>query len=104
MSGRIDDVDVRAFPAHGTVFCQDGNAALALNRIVVHHGVHDFLVVGEGTGLTQQLVNHGGFAMVNVGDDGDVTNRRCHENPKTLKTKNKQLAGGRRRTSLQQAL
>ncbi|MFT5534705.1 MAG: hypothetical protein ACI802_002957, partial [Candidatus Paceibacteria bacterium] len=27
----------------------------------------------EGTRLTQQLVNEGGFAMVNVSDDGDVT-------------------------------
>jgi hypothetical protein len=25
-------------------------------------------------GLAQQLVNHGGFAMVNVGNDGDVSN------------------------------
>jgi hypothetical protein len=31
-------------------------------------------VVGKGAGLAQQLVDHGGFAMVNVGDDGDVSN------------------------------
>jgi hypothetical protein len=30
------------------------------------------LVFAEGTGLTQQLVNQGGFAVVNVSDDGDV--------------------------------
>jgi hypothetical protein len=31
-------------------------------------------VFGKGAGLAQQLVNHGGFAMVNVGNDGDVSN------------------------------
>jgi hypothetical protein len=28
--------------------------------------------------LTQQLVNHGGFTVVNVGDDGDVANLLTH--------------------------
>jgi hypothetical protein len=30
------------------------------------------LVSGEGAGLAEQLVNQRGFAMVNVGDDGDM--------------------------------
>jgi hypothetical protein len=30
-------------------------------------------VLGKGAGLTQQLVNHGGFAVVNVGNDRDVS-------------------------------
>jgi hypothetical protein len=32
------------------------------------------LVVAEGAGLAQQLVDQGGFAVVNVGDDGDIAN------------------------------
>jgi hypothetical protein len=35
-------------------------------------------VIGEGARLAQQLVDHGGFAMVNVGDDGDVTDLFTH--------------------------
>jgi hypothetical protein len=60
------------FPAHGAVLGQDGDAALFFDGVVVHHGVDHLFVVGKGAGLAQQLVDHGGFAMVNVGDDGDV--------------------------------
>jgi hypothetical protein len=28
--------------------------------------------------LTQQLIHHGGFAVVNVGDDGNVADLFCH--------------------------
>jgi hypothetical protein len=31
-----------------------------------------FSWLGKGAGLAQQLIDHGGFAVVNVGDDGDV--------------------------------
>jgi hypothetical protein len=30
-------------------------------------------VFGKRAGLAQQLVDHGGFAVVNVGNDGDVS-------------------------------
>jgi Rod binding domain-containing protein len=33
------------------------------------------LVSGKGTGLAEQLVNQGGFTVVNVGNNGNVTNR-----------------------------
>jgi hypothetical protein len=36
------------------------------------------LVVAERAGLLQQLVDEGGFAMVNVGDDRDVASRWPH--------------------------
>jgi hypothetical protein len=35
-------------------------------------------VFGKSAGLTQQLINHGGFTVVNVGDDRDVTNLSTH--------------------------
>ena len=74
VSGCVDDVDVCAFPADRAVFGQNGDAAFALNSVVVHDGINDFFVFGECAGLAQQLVNHGGFAVVNVGNDGDVSN------------------------------
>jgi hypothetical protein len=76
VAGGVDDVDVRALPAHGAVLGQDGDAALALDGVVVHHRVDHLLVVGEGAGLAQQLVHHGGLAVVDVGDDGDVSDLR----------------------------
>ena len=49
----VNDVDVRAFPADGTVFGQDGNAALTLNGVVVHDGVDHFFVFGKSARLTK---------------------------------------------------
>ena len=72
VAGGVDDVDVRALPGHGAVLGQDRDAALSLDGVVVHHGVDHLLVLGEGAGLAQQLVDHGGLAVVHVGDDGDV--------------------------------
>jgi len=74
----VNDVDVRTFPAHGTVLCQDGDPTLTLDGVVVHDGVNHFFVFSKCTGLTQQLVHHGGFTVVNVGDDRDVTNLSTH--------------------------
>ena len=73
VAGGVHNVDVRALPGHGAIFGQDGDATLFFNRVVVHHGVNDFFVLCKGAGLAQQLVDHGGLAMVNVGDDGDVS-------------------------------
>jgi hypothetical protein len=78
VAGGVDDVDVRALPAHGAVLGQDGDAALALDGVVVHHGIDHLFVLGEGAGLAQQLVHHGGLAMVHVGDDGDVADLFAH--------------------------
>ncbi|MCY1359859.1 hypothetical protein D9M69_464550 [compost metagenome] len=68
----VDDVDVRAFPGHGAVLGQDRDATFLFDRVVVHHRVDDLLVLGEGARLAQQLVDHGGLAMVHVGNDGDI--------------------------------
>ena len=38
----------------------------------VHHALGDLLVLAEGAGLAQQLVDQRGLAVVDVGDDGDV--------------------------------
>jgi hypothetical protein len=45
----VNDVDVCAFPAHGTVLGQNGDAAFTFDGIVVHHSIDDFFVFGEGT-------------------------------------------------------
>jgi hypothetical protein len=62
-------------PAHRAVLGQDGDAALALDVVAVHHAFGDLLVLAEGAALAQQLVDQGGLAVVDVGDDGDVADR-----------------------------
>jgi hypothetical protein len=74
----VNDVDVGALPTDSAVLGQNGNAAFTFNGVVVHDGVNDFFVSGKGTRLSQQLVDHGGFTVVNVGDDGNVADLFCH--------------------------
>ena len=78
---RVDDVDLDLFTgeraavrrvADGRVLGHDGDALLALEVHRVHDALGDLLVVAEGAALPQQLVDEGGLAVVDVGDDGDV--------------------------------
>ena len=57
---------------HGGVFGQNGDAAFAFQVVVVHHALFHDLVIPVYTALLEQLVHEGGFAMVNVSNDGNV--------------------------------
>ncbi len=72
VAGRVDDVDVRAVVLDRTVLGEDGDAALALDRVAVHHALGELLVGGKGPGLDEQLVDQRGLAVVDMGNDGDV--------------------------------
>ncbi len=72
VAGRVDDVDPRALPLDRGAFGKDRDAALALQIVAVHRALGDGLVVPEGAGLLQQFVDQRGFAMVDMGDDGDI--------------------------------
>ncbi len=53
----------------------DGDAALLLQLHVVQHlGME--LPLGDGIGQLQQPVGQGGFAVIDVGDDGKIANFR----------------------------
>ncbi|MNT08147.1 hypothetical protein D3C72_1428790 [compost metagenome] len=73
MSWGIHDVDAVVFPINGGVFCEDGNPTLFLQIVGVHYAFGGFYTLSESTGLLQQLINQGGLTMVNVGNNGDVT-------------------------------
>src|SRR5690606_13666804 len=77
VSGGVDDVDpphlaVLVGPADRRVLREDRDAALLLDVVAVHHPVRDDRTLIQGARLLEQLVNQGGLAMVDVGDDGDV--------------------------------
>ena len=69
----IHDVDVVAVPVDGGVFRQNGNTALFLLVVGVHHALVVELAALQSAGLTQEFVYQGGFTVVNVSNDGDVT-------------------------------
>jgi hypothetical protein len=53
--------------------CQNGDTALALQVVGIHRALDDALVVPVGAGLLQQAIDQRSLAVVDVGDDGDVT-------------------------------
>ena len=71
----IHDVDLGAVPPHGGVLGQDGDAPLPLQRVGVHHPLLHLLVGPEGPRLPEHLIHQGGLAVIDVGDDGQVTNQ-----------------------------
>ena len=74
----VDDVEGELAPVghgvpHGRVLREDGDALLALQVHGVHDAVLDVGALAEGAGLPQHGVDEGGLAVVDVGDDGDVS-------------------------------
>ena len=73
MARRVDDIDLHIAILNGGVLGQNGDAALPLQVAGVHDPVLDFLVFPESAALLEHLVHEGGLAVVNVGDDGDIS-------------------------------
>ncbi|MNE23037.1 hypothetical protein D3C80_1162720 [compost metagenome] len=77
VAGGVDDVDARlarlAVPQDRRALGQDGDAALALLVAGVHDAFGRGLIGAEQARLGEQGVNHGRLAVVDVGDDSDVT-------------------------------
>ena len=72
---RVDDVDVDVAIVHGRVLGHDRDALFTLEVHRVHHPLGDGLVLAEEPGLPEHGVDEGRLAVVDVGDDGDVSNR-----------------------------
>ena len=74
VAGGVDDVDLDVVIADAGGFGENGDAALALQVVGVHDALGDFFVVAENAALTEHGVDQGGLAVVDVRNDGDVTN------------------------------
>ena len=73
VAGGIDDVDAGVLPDDRGRLGQDGDAALLLEIVRIHGALFHALVFAEAAGLGQELVDEGGLAVVDVGDDGDIS-------------------------------
>ena len=76
VAGCVDDVDACILPDDGGRLGKNGDAAFLFEIVGVHDAFCNALVLAEGAGLLQKLVDEGGFPMVNVRDDRDVA--KCH--------------------------
>ena len=70
----IDDVDFRILPFDGSGLGQNGDAPFVFDRVRVHHAVLNFFVLTKSAGIGEQSVDEGGFSMVDVRDDCNVSN------------------------------
>src|SRR5690606_30471595 len=59
-------------PGDGGVLGQDGAPAFLLLIVAVHHALGEDGAFVQGARLLEQLVDEGGLAVVDVGDDGDI--------------------------------
>ena len=69
----IDDVHAIALVHDARVLGEDGDAAFAFKVVGVHHALVDFFTFVEGSALLEKLVHQGRFTVVDVGDDGYVS-------------------------------
>ena len=73
VAGGVDYMDGGVFIADGGVLGEDGDAPLFFEVVGVHDADGFFAAfVMVGAGLLEHGVHEGGFAVVDVGDDGDV--------------------------------
>ena len=73
MAWGINDINVGTFVFNRAVFRENRNATFFFQVIGIHDTVINLLIFTEGTGLSEQLINQSGFAMVNVSNDGDIS-------------------------------
>ena len=73
MTGRIDNIDLDALIVNGRILGKNGDAALALEGARVHDALLDDLVFAEGARLFEHLIDQRRLAVVDVGDDRNVS-------------------------------
>ena len=71
----VNDIDPIIVPRDRSIFGQNGNATLTFLIIGIHDPLSARIFAIQGAGLLQQAVDQRGFAVVNVGDNGDIAKR-----------------------------
>jgi len=74
VSGGVDDVDNHLVKTDGRVLGKDGDALFLFQVTGVHDALAGVLMVAKGASLTEHGVNQGRLSVVNVGNDGNVSN------------------------------
>ena len=73
VSRGVDNVDFHVVISDGGVFGENGYAPFSFQIAAVHNSFFNLLILAEGAALLQKFVNKSGFAVVDVGDDCNVT-------------------------------
>ena len=78
VSRGINNINQGVFVTNRCIFRKNCNASFPLQIIGVHDTIRNVFAFAENAGLFEESVNKGGFTVVNVGDNGDVTNWERH--------------------------
>ena len=78
MTRRVDDVDLVPPMVYRQVLREDGNSAFPFQVVAVHDPFRDCLVLTEYPGVFQHGIHQRSLSMVDVGDDGDVSDSFLH--------------------------
>ena len=70
---RVDQVDFDIFIIDRYVFRKNGDAPLPLQVVAVKDELARILARVECIAFVDDLVHEGGFAMIHMGDDGDIS-------------------------------
>ena len=79
VAGSVDDVDFGVVEKKSGILGENRDAALAFEVVGIHYAFDNFLIGAENAALPEHGVDQSGFAVVNVGDDGDVANICSHD-------------------------
>ncbi len=71
---RVDQIDLHVLVVHGDVLSEDGDSPLALQFIGIEDAIPDQLAGAELAALPEQAIDERRLAVVNVGDNSDITN------------------------------
>ena len=74
MARGIHNIDLHIAILYGGVLGQNGDAALPLQVVGVHHALGYGLILPECAALLEHLVHQRGLSVVDVGDNCNVTN------------------------------
>ena len=73
MARGIHNIDLHIAILYGGVLGQNGDAALPLQVVGVHHALGYGLILPECAALLEHLVHQRGLSVVDVGDNGYVS-------------------------------
>ena len=71
--GRIDDVDPIAVPLKGGVLRANRDSFFTLEIHRIHYALCDLLIGAKRPRLAQQLIHKRRLAVIDVRNDGDIT-------------------------------
>jgi len=73
MSRCIDDIYFDVTVTHRSIFRQNGDTTFSFQCIGVHDTFCDCLILPKHTALLQHLIHEGGFSVVNVCNDCNIS-------------------------------